>query len=186
MADKNSTTARCLAYLEKLPNAISGSGGHAATLRAAQAICRFGLTPADEAACLDWFNAVKCSPVWTAAELAHKLEDARRLTSADKRAGMYADKTPAPAARPSGGRKAKTFTMPTVIPKFAAALPSAAVPVVELADPVPDVPVVPDWNGGRVLLEDWPAFKAKHGLAVVRMDWPAGGARPVLVCREAA
>jgi hypothetical protein len=69
---------RCLAYLEKLPSAVSGSGGHDATLRAACEIIRFGLSPAEEWQAVEWYNANRCSPVWSEKELRHKLADAHK------------------------------------------------------------------------------------------------------------
>ncbi len=67
---------RCLAYLRRLPDAVSGSGGHNATFHAACEIWRFGLTDSEARDALDWFNAHKCRPVWSEGELRHKLESA--------------------------------------------------------------------------------------------------------------
>src|ERR1700686_168491 len=71
---------RARAYLAKLPPAISGSGGHSATFRAACECVRFGLADLDAMACLREFNQ-RCRPLWTEKELAHKLADARRVVS---------------------------------------------------------------------------------------------------------
>ena len=68
---------RCRAYLERCPDAVSGSGGHDATIRAACECYRFGLSDSDAGAMMDWFNVAKCQPAWSAAELRHKLTDAR-------------------------------------------------------------------------------------------------------------
>lgn len=76
---------RCLAYLEKLPPSVSGSGGHDATLRAACEIVRFGLSPAEEWQALEWYNANRCSPVWSEKELRHKLADAHRKAAHGER-----------------------------------------------------------------------------------------------------
>lgn len=70
---------RCLAYLARCPDAISGQDGHGATLRAAAECYRFGLSDSEAAAALDWFNDNKCQPRWTPRELAHKLRSAARL-----------------------------------------------------------------------------------------------------------
>jgi len=70
----------CLAYLSKLPPAVSGSGGHNVTLRAACECVRFGLTDAEALQALGEFNR-RCSPPWSEGELAHKLESARRIAS---------------------------------------------------------------------------------------------------------
>ncbi len=69
---------RCLAYLSKLPPALSGSGGHNATLRAACECVRFGLADVEAMQALREYNR-RCSPPWTERELAHKLESARHL-----------------------------------------------------------------------------------------------------------
>ena len=69
---------RCLAYLEKLPPAIAHSGGHNATLRAACECVRLGLSDSEIAEAMNWWNANKCQPQWSAKELAHKIQDAKR------------------------------------------------------------------------------------------------------------
>jgi len=74
----SSNLDRCLAYLSKLPPAISGSGGHSATLRAACECVRFGLTDDECLQALGEYNR-RCSPPWSERELAHKLESARRI-----------------------------------------------------------------------------------------------------------
>jgi len=74
------TYSRVLAYLEKLPPAVSGSGGHNATMRVACECFRFGLSTAEAWDALQWFNANRCSPTWNEKDLRHKLEDAERVT----------------------------------------------------------------------------------------------------------
>lgn len=69
---------RCLAYLATLPPAVSGSGGHNATLRAACECVRFGLTDSEAMQALGEFNR-RCQPAWSEHELAHKLASARKL-----------------------------------------------------------------------------------------------------------
>lgn len=78
---------RAMAYLAKCPNAISGDGGHDATLRAAAECFRFGLDDAAAARCMNWWNANKCSPAWTDKELAHKIADAKAKVTADGKVG---------------------------------------------------------------------------------------------------
>jgi hypothetical protein len=78
---------RCRAYLEKVPNAISGNGGHGATLRAACECFRFGLTESQAWDMLCWFNASKCDPEWSERELRHKLKEGRKLVDAEGRFG---------------------------------------------------------------------------------------------------
>jgi hypothetical protein len=67
---------RCLAYVEKMPAAISGSGGHDAAFAVACECCRFGLEVSDAAEVMSWYNTNRCEPLWTEPELGHKLKDA--------------------------------------------------------------------------------------------------------------
>lgn len=73
--------ARARAYLAKLPPAIAGSGGHAATFKAACVAVEFGLNESDAWELLCEWNATHCQPHWTENELRHKLADARRVTT---------------------------------------------------------------------------------------------------------
>lgn len=86
-ADHAQAYKRCVAYLERMPEAISGSGGHDATFAAACIIWRFGLSEPEawDAAC--WFNASKCQPVWLEPELRHKLSDAYEKVAGEGRLG---------------------------------------------------------------------------------------------------
>lgn len=73
---------RCLAYLERMPDAISGAGGHDQTFAAACRIVEFvGDDPGAAWDLLQWWNTNKCSPPWSERELQHKLDDALRNTS---------------------------------------------------------------------------------------------------------
>ncbi len=68
---------RALAYLAKLPPAISGQGGHAATYTAATALVHgFGLDPELALALLQQEYNPRCEPPWSEKELRHKVEDA--------------------------------------------------------------------------------------------------------------
>ena len=80
-------TAR--AYLEKLPPAISGAGGHAITFAAACWTVRLGLSDSDALALLLEYNR-HCQPPWTEKELAHKLHDARRVAGGQVRTFLQA------------------------------------------------------------------------------------------------
>jgi hypothetical protein len=84
------TLQRALAYLDKLPPAISGSGGHNATLRAACECVRFGLSEGEAWQALQWFNAHRCQPAWSEKELRHKLADAQKIVAASGQAGVRA------------------------------------------------------------------------------------------------
>jgi hypothetical protein len=77
--DAASQLGRCRAYVARLPDAISGAGGHNATLRAAAECFRFGLSDSEALDVLNWFNAHKTGgEPWSDRELMHKLTDARR------------------------------------------------------------------------------------------------------------
>lgn len=68
---------RCRAYLTKCPEAISGQGGHDATLRAACECFRFGLDRATARSVMDWFNDSKTGGErWNDKEIEHKLDSA--------------------------------------------------------------------------------------------------------------
>lgn len=71
----NLARARC--YLQKMPPAVSGSGGHDTTFTAACAVVRFGLEEADQWTLLTEYNAT-CQPPWAEKDLRHKLADAQR------------------------------------------------------------------------------------------------------------
>jgi hypothetical protein len=70
---------RARAYLSVMDPAISGSGGHMATWRAALALVRgFGLPPDDALHLLVEEYNPRCSPPWTLRQLQHKVADAAR------------------------------------------------------------------------------------------------------------
>lgn len=75
--DDDAVYRRAVKYLDAMPPAISGSGGHKATYAAATAMVHgFGLDP--EVACnllRERFNP-RCQPEWSETELRHKIEDA--------------------------------------------------------------------------------------------------------------
>lgn len=64
---------RARAYVAKMPSALSGSGGHPATLAVARALWHdFALEDDDALSVLREFNA-RCLPPWTERDLIHKL-----------------------------------------------------------------------------------------------------------------
>jgi hypothetical protein len=72
-----SISERAAAYLERMPPAIAGSGGHAATFNAAAALLRgFAMSEADALPILTAWNQSHCQPPWSLPELRHKLKDA--------------------------------------------------------------------------------------------------------------
>ena len=68
---------RAIAYLDKLPPAISGQGGHNAAYNAARVLAHDFALPKDRALALllEHYNP-RCEPPWTEWELRHKVEDA--------------------------------------------------------------------------------------------------------------
>lgn len=74
-------TDRARAYLEKLPLAIAGQGGHRATYSAACRLVEFGLNESEAFAALSEWNESHCQPPWTERDLRHKLDDAFRNAS---------------------------------------------------------------------------------------------------------
>ncbi len=112
---------RCRAYLAKCPDAISGQGGHDATFRAACECFRFGLSDAEAAEVMAWYNQSKCSPPWSERELTHKLESARRNVEQAGEFGSRATATdiraPRPRSAPSAAStdRADVSRMPTDI-----------------------------------------------------------------------
>lgn len=113
------TVAACRAYLAKLPFAVSGAGGHPATLRAACECVRFGLSDGDALALLREWNGTHCQPPWTEKELAHKLTDARR----------------------KAGRQVRTFTQPRAAVRVVWQITRKAKPAI--AEPVKPQPIPP-------------------------------------------
>lgn len=95
--DMGKQERRCLAYLAKCPEAISGNRGHAATLRAACECFRFGLDDAAALRVMQEFNAAKTGgEEWTEKELAHKIADARKKVDAAGEIGMRLMKAATP------------------------------------------------------------------------------------------
>lgn len=69
---------RARRYLQAVDGAVSGQGGHNATLRAASALVNgFALSVDDARPLLHEWNA-RCVPPWSEAELDHKLTDAEK------------------------------------------------------------------------------------------------------------
>lgn len=93
---------RASRYLARLPEAISGSGGHQALWAAALALVRGFRIPAGRALTMlrDEYNP-RCKPAWSERELLHKVSDAER--DATTAYGYLADKVraaPAPTSQP--------------------------------------------------------------------------------------
>ena len=103
-----------------MPDAISGGGGHQATLDAARKTFAFGLADGESMEILQRFNGAKTGGVpWSDKELEHKLNDARQYVTAGGRFGVMtrddqrrvrADSPPLPDDRAdSGNGKPRTL-----------------------------------------------------------------------------
>jgi hypothetical protein len=69
---------RIAKYLEAIPGAIAGAGGHKQTFKAACSLYNgWALTEEETLAWLKVYNA-KCNPLWTDKELEHKAKDVAR------------------------------------------------------------------------------------------------------------
>ena len=69
--------SRAIAYLNAMPPALSGSGGHNQTFAAATALVHgFGLEQGPALAFLTEYFNPRCTPPWTEKELQHKIEQA--------------------------------------------------------------------------------------------------------------
>lgn len=84
---KMTTIDRALAYVAKMPAAISGRGGHAATFAVAKALVHgFALSESQAWPILLDYNK-RCQPPWSEAELRHKLKSAGKLDRPNKPRG---------------------------------------------------------------------------------------------------
>ena len=71
-----SLTERARRYVESMPAAVSGQGGHHATFEVAQVLARGFALPREQSwPILCGYNA-RCVPPWTERELSHKIESA--------------------------------------------------------------------------------------------------------------
>ncbi|WP_345319672.1 bifunctional DNA primase/polymerase [Novipirellula rosea] len=73
----NDVETRAIAYINAMPSAIAGSGGHSQTYAAATALVHgFGLDPAVSLAILTNHYNPRCNPSWSEKELQHKVNQA--------------------------------------------------------------------------------------------------------------
>src|SRR6186713_2731866 len=67
-----------------------GKGGHDTTFRICCTLVHgFDMGDADLMACLEHYNATKCSPPWTQGELMHKLSGAKATASKYPKGWLY-------------------------------------------------------------------------------------------------
>ncbi|TWU46436.1 bifunctional DNA primase/polymerase [Rubripirellula reticaptiva] len=73
----NDVESRAIGYVNAMPPAIAGSGGHSQTYAAATALIHgFGLDPAESLAILTNYYNPRCNPPWSDKELQHKVNQA--------------------------------------------------------------------------------------------------------------
>jgi len=106
---------RARRYLAGIPPAIAGSGGDAATFKAAAALVKgFALTPAQALPLLTAWNSACCVPTWSESELRAKLASAAR--SGGPAGYLLTDKaspTDTGTDKPSKRRQWPAFYWPT-------------------------------------------------------------------------
>lgn len=74
---------RIHAYLAKVPEAVSGSGGHIQTFHVAKILIHgFGLSESEAFPFIKDYSE-RCAPPWTDKELRHKLASARKSARGD-------------------------------------------------------------------------------------------------------
>jgi hypothetical protein len=126
---------RAAAYLDRIPPAISGSGGHGQTYAAATAMVHgFGLDPEAAFGLLwDRYNP-RCQPPWSEKELRHKVSDAASKPH-ERPYGWLRDSGPAEATEVDlsglvvGGRVQIADTTPLPAPDDPGLLPPEALRV---------------------------------------------------------
>ena len=123
--------ARAQAYVDTMPEAISGSGGHDATFAVARKLVQdFGLNDSEAWTILVNYSA-RCRPPWSEKELQHKLDSARAAHTAHP----IEDRPPPPGSYrspPASGYR------PT--PEPAAAREQRVPDEASYADPGPEAP----------------------------------------------
>ena len=93
---------RARLYLEKIPGAVSGQGGHPQTFAAACALVHgFALSEADALDLLRREYKPRCVPPWNERDMVHKITSATTAQHQKPRGHLLGDDCrPAPAAPP--------------------------------------------------------------------------------------
>lgn len=122
---------RAARYLAKLPAAVAGQGGHAATFTAACRLVEFGLAESEAWPVLAEWNLTHCQPPWSEGALRHKLADAYHTTQPKKVFEPPADVTrrPPPRLDPSHGTHlVKRTPAASRVPSQAGSPPAQSLP----------------------------------------------------------
>lgn len=76
---------RITTYIDKIPPAISGQGGHSQTFKVAMILLEgFGLSEAEAMTYLSYYND-RCQPQWSQSELVYKIKSASKQINYSKR-----------------------------------------------------------------------------------------------------
>lgn len=130
---------RAAAYLERMPPAIAGSGGHAATFNAAAVLRRgFAMTEQDALPLLMAWNHTHCQPPWTESELRRKLGSAAAST---RPLGYLLDEAPVNARKTTPDFESeaeKKARMRQAWPEFHALKPAGITAIARLRRIPPD------------------------------------------------
>lgn len=152
-ADREAVIERARLYMMTVDPAISGSGGHNTTFRAACAlVIGFGLDPETAYPLLAEWNE-RCAPPWSERELIHKIESADKVGG--DRGYLLGEQSDAAQAAEWLGRISATWfgsssvevndqTVDAINAGIHAAPAQAEAEIEELLAPVPKSPIFPD------------------------------------------
>jgi Virulence-associated protein E/Bifunctional DNA primase/polymerase, N-terminal len=189
--------ARASAYVDAMPEAISGSGGHVATFAVARKLVQdFQLNDSEAWTILVEYNA-RCKPPWSERELQHKLDNARGAHTShpvedrpppEPTTGVYAKRERARVPEPE---EEPIHEEPGAAPEPASAPPSQDPPTpASPGDPhrrVAPLLILDDGkpakcaeNVARLLLqhEDWNGGP-RHDLFISKTSWPSPIPKPL-------
>lgn len=110
---------RAAAYVEKMPQAVSGSGGHNQTFAVTCALLKgFDLTISEARPILQEYNR-RCDPPWSEAEIEHKLVSAEGSPDGEKGRGYLLGEGESRGDKPEEGKGKifKPFPKPQYDPK---------------------------------------------------------------------
>ena len=166
-------------YVEKMPAAISGSGGHDATFAVARTLIHgFALPEAVAWPILCEYNA-RCQPPWSERELRHKLADAGKLTKPIKPRGHLLGSEDSPKTFFPAPPKPEVMPWPVKIKPLPSKGPqpgSAPSPKPEPPDDYPrrkeETERLLRESRPRTLAKDWPASDSEISVATVADDDP--------------
>ena len=166
-------------YVEKMPAAISGSGGHDATFAVARTLIHgFALPEAVAWPILCEYNA-RCQPPWSERELRHKLADAGKLTKPSKPRGHLLGSEDSPKTFFPAPPKPEVMPWPVKIKPLPSKGPqpgSAPSPKPEPPDDYPrrkeETERLLRESRPRTLAKDWPASDSEISVATVADDDP--------------